>query len=621
MAWPCTTGRTGTPLFVFAALVLCLILFGFRSLFLADPSTLRWSDIPATPSEPEIAATGQPAPGTSPAADLNRPAVQGPPALPPEYSLAKPSWISAPPSGFCQGRYTAALLEGFREHRAQYCSEESQSRLTCFHTPSAGSIFAASLAGSNDSFCIAQHGLFFDARRQKFALDCDSRQPPGHEAASDPIPLQKLNSYQYLTGPKYLLKQWLDLRIGRDPGALSHGHSSEASKPSNSRSFVLLLKREVDGNIFHNMNEIMAIMITLDVLRMTPDPTSTTGAAMFSPEDMANTQIVILDGHPDGPLFDLFSMFSSKKPLRVDEWIARAQANADAETGAVIPVDNVILPLAGAANNLWVDFNALDCEENEMLRVFVQRVFDLFNIPRRRPAIPSPRLNVTLIHRRSSRQLMGLDSFLLDAARSRFAGDADINLVDFAALTLREQIQVSRDTDVLVGMHGAGLTQAMFMEEGRGVVVEIQPDRMCYKGFENLARMSGRAYIAAGANKIVGNCYDDGEEDGGMEMLPDGGTISAAPTSRCYSSAADPGAWSFECSGTGLTGGEQSYMICRHRDESDEWYKTCQGMEAGDIWWIARYVMKQERFLEVLGQAIDTVRKQQNEVGTSLQSR
>lgn len=53
---------------------------------------------------------------------------------------------------------------------------------------------------------------------------------------------------------------------------------------------------------------------------------------------------------------------------------------------------------------------------------------------------------------------MGLDSFLLNAARARFAQDADMHLVDFAELTLREQIQVSRDTDVLVGMHGAGLT-------------------------------------------------------------------------------------------------------------------------------------------------------------------
>lgn len=623
MAWPCAAGRTGTPLFVFAALVLFLILFGFRSLLLADLATVRWSDTLATPSEPGNATPGEPAPETSPAADVNSSVVQGPPALPSEYSLANPSWISAPLSDFCQGRYTAAYLEGFREHRAQYCSEASQSRLTCFHTPSAGSIFAASLAGSNDSLCIAQHGMFFDTKRQKFALDCDSRQSTGHRTTPETIPLAKLNSYQYLTGPKYLLKQWLDLSAAREPEPLPRGHSSETGQPSTGKSFVLLLKREVDGNIFHNMNEIMAIMITLDVLRMTPDPTSTAGAALFSPEDIANTQIVILDEHPDGPLFNLFSMFSRKKPLRVDEWIASAQATADAETGA-IPVDNVILPLAGAANNLWVDFNALDCEENEMLRVFVQRVFDLFGIPRRRPAAPSspaPRLNVTLVHRRSSRKLMGLDSFLLDAARARFAGDADIHLVDFAALTLQEQIQVSRDTDVLVGMHGAGLTQAMFMEEGRGVVVEIQPDRMCYKGFENLARMGGRTYIAAGANKIVGNCYDDGEEDGRLEMLPDGGTISAVPLSRCYSSAPDPDAWSFTCSDTALTGGDQSYMICRHRDENDDWYKTCEGMEAGDIWWIARYVMKQERFLEVLGQAIDTVRKQQRQGGDSLQSR
>lgn len=619
MALPCATGRTGRALFVFAALVLFLILFGFRSLFLAESATIRWLDIPVFPSESGNAASVRPSPEIGSVADLSSPAVQRPPALPSEYGLAAPSWLSAPLSGFCKGRYTTALLEGFREHRAQYCSEASQSRLTCFHTPSAGSIFAMSLAGSNDSFCIAQHGIFFDAKRRKFTLDCDSHQPTG-QAASGIIPLAKLNSYQYLTGPKYLLKQWLDLRIAREPEAHPPGHSREPVQTPEGRNFVLLVKREVDGNLFHNMNEFMATMITLDVLRMTLDSNSTSGAALFSPEDIANTQIVILDEHPDGPLFELFSMFSTKKPLRVDEWIASTQADPDTGT---VPVENVILPLAGAANNLWADFNKLDCADNEMLRVFVQRIFNLFGITRRRsatlspPSLTTPRVNVTLIHRRSSRQLMGLDTFLLDAARARFAGEADIHLIDFAELTLREQIQVSRDTDVLVGMHGAGLTQAMFMEEGRGVVVEIQPDRMCYKGFENLVRMGGRTYLAAGANKIVGNCYDDDEGKGRLEMLPDSGTISKVQTSRCYSNAADPSAWSFACSDTALTGGDQSFMICRHRQESDDWYKTCEEREAGDIWWIARYIMKEERFLDVLAQAIDTVREQQKGVVAS----
>ncbi|KAI7772974.1 hypothetical protein LA080_012727 [Diaporthe eres] len=87
------------------------------------------------------------------------------------------------------------------------------------------------------------------------------------------------------------------------------------------------------------------------------------------------------------------------------------------------------------------------------------------------------------------------------------------------------------------------------------------------------------------------------------------------------SNAADPDAWSFTCSDTALTGGDQSYMICHHQDESDEWYKTCRGMEGGDIWWTARYVMKQERLLAVFGQAIDVVQEQQKQEGGSVQSR
>jgi hypothetical protein len=107
--------------------------------------------------------------------------------------------------------------------------------------------------------------MSFDIGRQKFGLDCDLRQPTDQEATSGVIPIAQLNSYQYLTGPKYLLKQWLDLRVNEESGAHSPRRFSEANRLSPGRSFVLLLKREVDGNIFHNINEVMAIMITVDV--------------------------------------------------------------------------------------------------------------------------------------------------------------------------------------------------------------------------------------------------------------------------------------------------------------------------------------------------------------------
>ena len=167
---------------------------------------------------------------------------------------------------------------------------------------------------------------------------------------------------------------------------------------------------------------------------------------------------------------------------------------------------------------------------------------------------------------------------------------------------------MARDSDVLVGMHGAGLTHTMFMEEGRGALVEIQPDRLCHWGFRNVAKMTGHAYFVAGANKIVGNCYS--EPSGEVEVLPDDGKGTAYDPSRCYVYTEDAKAWSLGCSDPKVTGGDHSYWVCKNRNSNDEWYKTCKRKEAADIWWMTRYIMEKDRFIRLVGDAIGAVHRQ-----------
>jgi hypothetical protein len=54
--------------------------------------------------------------------------------------------------------------------------------------------------------------------------------------------------------------------------------------------------------------------------------------------------------------------------------------------------------------------------------------------------------------------------------------------------------------------------------------------------------MGGHTYLIVGANKIIGNYYNNGKRDGRIEMLPDGGTISKILMSRCYNSVPNPDA-------------------------------------------------------------------------------
>lgn len=537
--------------------------------------------------------------------------------LPPEYNVTGSTWIPEPQSQFCKDRFSTKFLGDFRDRRAGYCSESSTSDLTCFHTVNSGS-FAP---GSLDSFCIAQKGIFFDVKEQKFAFDCQIRELYDREKELGAAPFQDLQSYQYLTGPRYLLKEWMKLN---NKANRLFGGSFQPSQ-DREKSFLILLKREVDGNLWHCLNEIMAMLFTLDILRTTPDPDNV-GEPVFRPEDFPRTEIVILDDYPDGPYFDLFQLASGKRPSRIADWVnGRSSDPISGKPRSRIPVDKIIIPLAGAANPLWSDWVKIDCgpQDNSVLRVFVRRVFEFYDIPRarhldtsRHPASrlsllsPRPKLNVSIVVRRSSRRLVGLDGHLFDAARSRFSHVADIRLVDFEGKPFQEQIKIARDTDVLVGMHGAGFTHVMFMEEGRGALVEIQPDRLCHRGFRNLAKLTGQLYFVAGANKVLGNCYPGA--DGSLEQMPDDGT-SFLPfdTSRCWSFTTDPEGWSFGCSDPKLTGGEKSYMMCMNREASDDWYSTCEKKEASDIWWMTRYVMEQERFLKLVGDAIEAVQERQ----------
>lgn len=64
-----------------------------------------------------------------------------------------------------------------------------------------------------------------------------------------------------------------------------------------------------------------------------------------------------------------------------------------------------------------------------------------------------------------------------------------IRLVDFATLSFADQIRVARATDVLVGVHGAGLTHMMFMPLGAAAVVEIQPAELDHIGFRKTSQL------------------------------------------------------------------------------------------------------------------------------------
>jgi protein O-GlcNAc transferase len=85
---------------------------------------------------------------------------------------------------------------------------------------------------------------------------------------------------------------------------------------------------------------------------------------------------------------------------------------------------------------------------------------------------PSSGPLITIIDRKGTRKIWEFET-LLHRVRS-YSLEANIIVVDFAQLTLRDQVRLASEIDVLVGIHGAGLTHSLWLNP-IAAVVEFKP--------------------------------------------------------------------------------------------------------------------------------------------------
>lgn len=424
------------------------------------------------------------------------PATSGLLSLPTEYNevVAEPDGQEDPP--YCVDRFSPKYLDDTRQHGIQYCASGS-SRLTCFHSRTQPN-------GDRDSLCIGQNApLVLESKG--FQLDCNVRLPSENEKESGLIAFHELRPYWYETGPAIIFNEFVDVRAG-PPAAEINTAAATTMGDKRAAPIKLLVKREGHNNLWHSLMELWSMTLTMDVLRMSREDTpingpGALGAPFFSvPEDVPNTQVVLLDENEDGPFFDLWSMFSGQAPVRLKSVMENATA---AQAFASTP-NTLIIPFPGGSNPMWQnDWEDRDCRTAPTLKIFIRRIMKHYQIPWAsgpRPGIPAGwgrtkerDLVLTFVDRRGTRKLLDQQA-KLDSLRARFP-HVRVRSVDFGALSLPEQIRTAQDTDILVGVHGAGLTHTMFLREGASAVVEIQPPKLGYKGFKNMARMLGHKYF------------------------------------------------------------------------------------------------------------------------------
>ncbi|KAF4212940.1 hypothetical protein CNMCM8980_000492 [Aspergillus fumigatiaffinis] len=223
----------------------------------------------------------------------------------------------------------------------------------------------------------------------------------------------------YDTGPGVVFNGWVSI------------DDETRGSPQETPNYSILVKREGATNHWHSLMEIFSMTLTRDVLQMT-QPSKEHPAHYISGRDAPNTQLVVLDDKPDGPYFDMWSLFAKKR-------VVRPQDISENTT-----FENIIIPLRVSGRRL------VDMEE------YLARLQEDF-------------------------PLVKVQSF------------------DFASMSYKEQLEIVQDTDILAGVHGAGLTHGMFLPPG-SVMVEILPPGLNHKGFRNVAALRGLEYFSSHAS-------------------------------------------------------------------------------------------------------------------------
>jgi len=109
---------------------------------------------------------------------------------------------------------------------------------------------------------------------------------------------------------------------------------------------------------------------------------------------------------------------------------------------------------------------------------------------------------ILIVQRKNSRRIVGSTTgTFAEVVDAMCKLNLPVDVVEFESLSPQEQIDVAGQSTILVGAHGAGLSHAMFVQEG-GAVVEILMRQNFDHGsdyhkadFANLVRFYGKKYV------------------------------------------------------------------------------------------------------------------------------
>uniref|UniRef100_A0A2S2NPP4 EGF domain-specific O-linked N-acetylglucosamine transferase n=1 Tax=Schizaphis graminum TaxID=13262 RepID=A0A2S2NPP4_SCHGA len=206
---------------------------------------------------------------------------------------------------------------------------------------------------------------------------------------------------------------------------------------------------------------------------------NSSGASMFS----KNIHILVWESFAYESAFsDTFQAFTMH-PI----W------NLNTFRGQVVCFNNIILPLLPRMIfGLYYNTPLIDgCENSGLFKAFSQHVLHRLNINQK--PNDNGKIRITFLSRNTKYRNVLNENELISALKNHSQYEVKKVVYSGNFLTFKEQIQITYNTDIFIGMHGAGLTHLLFLPEW-AVLFELYncEDEHCYK---DLARLRGVKYI------------------------------------------------------------------------------------------------------------------------------
>ena len=245
-----------------------------------------------------------------------------------------------------------------------------------------------------------------------------------------------------------------------------------------STTTYLLIRDEDCENAFHSHADFLNMFLIMSILNINPHDINNNGGQ----------QVLLFDRHINGPFFELIQQAFS--PLNLIKRISDYKSK-------IILFKHLVFHLESPAALIFPKVSnpgPLRCYNTGLFQSYRKYILYSFNLLNVTPP-PIPKIILTIRQRTKDKNVGRIMTNLEEVKKVINEGNMiDFQIIDQATMSFSQQLQLIRSSNILVGIHGAGLMFIMYAAE-EAILIEIHPTYRQDRHFRHASRMTGKIYM------------------------------------------------------------------------------------------------------------------------------